>query len=448
MKLILFLAMMASISAHCATGVQAYFNHNQRTQYTEPYRGITRAGDNLEKVLLDQIYLAKKSVYVAVQELRLPLVAKALIDKKNQGVDVRVIIEHDYNFNVTTQRETQTDNEHEASKLTELYAFVDADRNGRITQVELLARDAIFMLQAAQIPMIDDTSDTTRGSGLMHHKFVVIDGKVTVVSSANFTMSCVHGDTLDTKSRGNANSMVVVQSPQMAKVFTEEFAQMWGNGKRGNFGLHKTYRGVQTFTVSGVKLSVQFSPTRRSYTYPETVNGFIASYLNKATSSIEAALFVFADQNLGNAMERRSLTGAKIGVLVEPKFAYREYSEVLDLLGIRMLSPKCTYEADNFPWAKPIMEAGMARLNSGDVLHHKYAVVDKKVVIMGSHNWSDSANYTNDETALIIEDSGISDLYSQEYRRLKTSSLLGIPAALQNEVNRREQVCANQGIHH
>ncbi len=448
MKLILILAILASTSAYSANGVKAYFNHNQKSQYTEPYRGITRQGDNLEAVILAEILAAKKSVYMAVQELRLPLIAQALILKKNMGVDVRVILEHDYNFNVTVQRDTQDTNEHDASKLSELYAFVDADRNNRISQQELLARDAIYMLQTAQIPLIDDTFDASKGSGLMHHKFVIVDGKSTLISSANFTMSCVHGDTLNPRSRGNPNSLVVVQSANVAKLFTEEFAQMWGNGRRGNFGQNKTYRAAQTISVGGVNLSIQFSPTTQRITYEESVNGLIAKNLNKATRSIKAALFVFSDQNLGNVMEARHAAGADVGAVVEPKFAYREYSEVLDMLGIRMLGNTCKFEADNRPWAKPVREAGMGRLASGDVLHHKFAVVDNRITIMGSQNWSAAANYINDETMVVIEDAGISELYGQEYARLKKDAFLGVSGPLMTEVNRREQECANLGFHY
>src|SRR5690606_270859 len=174
--------------------VQSYFNQNQANVYTDPYRHVTRHGDNLEQVILDNIYKAKKSVFVAVQELRLPKIAQALIEKKNQGLDVRVILEHDYNFNVLAQRDAAENSEHDASRLTELRAFIDVNRNGKFEKSELETRDAIYMLQQSNVPVMDDTFDSTRGSGLMHHKFVVIDGKITLISSANFTMSCIHGD--------------------------------------------------------------------------------------------------------------------------------------------------------------------------------------------------------------------------------------------------------------
>lgn len=429
-----------------SASVKAYFNHSEASRYTDPYRNITRSGDNLEAVIIGQILSAKKSIYVAVQELRLPLIAAALIRKKNEGVDVRVVLENDYNFDVTSQRETNENGEHEASRLTELMAFVDANRNRRFEKEELENRDAIYMLKNAKIPLIDDTSDLSRGSGLMHHKFIVVDGRSTVVSSANFTMSCIHGDVLAPESLGNANSMIVVDSVDFARIFTVEFSQLWGDGRRGNFGRNKAYRGPQTVNVRGFQLTVQFSPTSQRLNWQDSVSGLMASHLAKAKRSIKAALFVFSEQNLANVMEQRQKVGVEIGVLIEPKFAYRDYSELLDMMGLEIPSQRCAVEPDNNPWMIPAREVGMARLRRGDVLHHKFAVVDNRAVIMGSQNWSDAANVINDETLVVIEGRGISDLYTQEYDRLKRTALLGPTEALLSHIYQVGRYCAENGF--
>jgi phosphatidylserine/phosphatidylglycerophosphate/cardiolipin synthase-like enzyme len=435
------------ISTTSWANVAAYFNQNKSSNYTDPYRGISRAGDNLEEVLLKEIRSAKKTIYIAVQELRLPLLAQALIQKKKEGIDVRIVLEHDYNFDVLTQRES-SEGEHEASRLSDLRAFVDYNRNGKIEQKELETRDAIYMLHKARVPIIDDTFDGSFGSGLMHHKFMIVDGKSTVVSTANFTMSCIHGDLVSPSSRGNANSLILVNSVNFAKIFTEEFSQLWGNGRRGNFGQGKTYRGSVSTVVRGTKITVQFSPTSRRYHWEESVNGLIASHLSKANHSIKAALFVFSDQKIADVMERRQEKGAEIGVIIEPSFGYRDYSELLDLMGLQMLNGKCGVEAGNNPWKKPIKEAGIARLPIGDKMHHKFAVVDKKTVIVGSQNWSDAANFINDETLIIIEDQRISEQFTREYDRIKSTALLGPSSNLLQQIRKQEQTCKDHGYYY
>jgi phosphatidylserine/phosphatidylglycerophosphate/cardiolipin synthase-like enzyme len=370
----------------------------------------------------------------------LPLVAQALVLKKKEGVDVRVVLEHDYNYTVVTQRDAQED-QYEATKLNELKALVDINKDGKFTKAELEERDAVYILEAAKIPVMDDTFDNSHGSGLMHHKFMIIDSKIVVVSSANFTLSCVHGDLLAPSSRGNANSMMVITSQAVGEVFEEEFSQLWGNGKRGNFGHNKTYRGPQILNDRGTKITIQFSPTSARYNWEESVNGLMAQYISKASKSIKAALFVYSDQKLSNVLEKRFRAGVEMGFLVEPKFAFREYSELLDMAGLQMYSQKCTYEADNRPWQKAAPEFGMPTLDRGDVLHHKFAVIDSKAVVMGSQNWSEAANYVNDETLIIVESPEISDQYTREYDRLRMNSRIGVPSYLKKEIARLESEC-------
>jgi hypothetical protein len=54
-------------------------------------------------------------------------------------------------------------------------------------------------------------------------------------------------------------------------------------------------------------------------------------------------------------------------------------------------------------------------------LHHKYAIVDAEPfgytasVITGSHNWSSSAENSNDENTLIIQNDQVANFYLQEF---------------------------------
>ena len=439
MKYCLFSLYLILISGTSWAQVQAYFNYNQNSAYTDP-RGIYRYGDDLEKVIIQEINSARKSIYIAVQELRLPSIAHALVEKHRAGVDVRIVLENSYNFDALEQRDALE--ETGESSYTSLAEMVDVNRNGLFELSELETRDAIYMVRKARIPLIDDTADNSAGSGLMHHKFMVIDGKKTVVSSANFTMSCIHGDFRDNNTRGNANSLMVIESPGVARVFTQEFDQLWGR----NFGQSKTYRGPQTVTVAGQKIVIQFSPTTRRMHWNYTVNGLAAKYLANAQSQIKAALFVFSDQQLGDVMRRAHDRGVGIGVMIENNFAFRTYSELLDMLGLKMLDPnKCIYEANNNPWTRPIREGGIPRMAQGDMLHHKFAVIDQKTTVFGSQNWSDSANFNNDETLIVVQSPIIAQKYQQEYFRLSQNAWIGPTPYLLQEISRREEYCSGLG---
>ncbi|HLW56536.1 MAG TPA: phosphatidylserine/phosphatidylglycerophosphate/cardiolipin synthase family protein [Bacteriovoracaceae bacterium] len=439
MKFWLFSLYLILFSSTSWAQIRTYFNYNQESAYTDP-RGIYRYGDNLEKVIVDELKSARHSIYVAVQELRLPEIAKTLVEKHRAGVDVRIVIENSYNFDALEQRDALE--ETGESSYTSLAQLVDINGNGKFETFELETRDAIYMLRKARVPFIDDASDGSAGSGLMHHKFVIIDGKKVIVSTANFTMSCIHGDLRDSNTRGNANSLMVIESNSVARVFTQEFDQLWGR----NFGQAKTYRGPQTVSVGGQKITIQFSPTTRRMHWNYTVNGLAAKHLSKAQSQIQAALFVFSDQQLSDVMQRAHGRGVHIGVMIENNFAFRNYSELLDMLGLSLLDPnKCIYEDNNKPWKKPIKEGGIPRLAKGDMLHHKFAVIDQKTTIFGSQNWSDSANYNNDETLIVIQSPEVAVKYSREYQRLRQNAWIGPTPYLLKEISRREAYCAELG---
>lgn len=54
----------------------------------------------------------------------------------------------------------------------------------------------------------------------------------------------------------------------------------------------------------------------------------------------------------------------------------------------------------------------------GGLMHNKFCVIDNQVVITGSYNWSDNAEFKNDENVTVENDPKQATKYSVEYRRL------------------------------
>ena len=222
--------------------IDVVFNHNARSRYRSPLTGEWRNGDDMEAWLIEAIDGATEEVLVAVQELSLPGVAQALIAAKHRGVLVQVILENNYRQAWSEQRPSRL-NQRERQRWHQLNRLADSDRNGTTTADEAFQGDAVALLQAANIPLIDDTEDGSSGSGLMHHKFLVIDQMTVITGSANLTSSGLHGDAGRPSSRGNVNHLLQINSPELALVFRQEFVQMWGDGPGGRrdsrFGLQK-----------------------------------------------------------------------------------------------------------------------------------------------------------------------------------------------------------------
>ena len=168
-------------------------NHRGAAQYRSPISGQWRQGDDLEALILDSINQAEREILVAVQELSLPRVAEALVRRHQQGLRVRVVLENTY-----------------ATPWSEQHASVlNPHQRQRVLQLQRLNQgDAVALLRRGGVPLLDDTADGSAGSGLMHHKFLVVDRRLVVTGSANFSPSCIHGDADDPRTRGNVNHLL------------------------------------------------------------------------------------------------------------------------------------------------------------------------------------------------------------------------------------------------
>jgi len=56
----------------------------------------------------------------------------------------------------------------------------------------------------------------------------------------------------------------------------------------------------------------------------------------------------------------------------------------------------------------------------GGLMHDKFCVIDNQVVITGSYNWTDNAEFRNDENITVEKDPEQATKFSVEYRRLTT----------------------------
>ena len=68
----------------------------------------------------------------------------------------------------------------------------------------------------------------------------------------------------------------------------------------------------------------------------------------------------------------------------------------------------------------PFMQAGLDILRDGNdgQMHHKVVIIDESIVILGSYNFSNSAETRNDENLLVIYNLEIADQFIEEFQRV------------------------------
>jgi phosphatidylserine/phosphatidylglycerophosphate/cardiolipin synthase-like enzyme len=416
--------------------IQVYFNHDRSRNFTELYRQKNRRGTDLGAKLIESIESAQSSIEIAVQEFQLPNIAQALVAKSQAGIKVRVILEHNYSRSLSelTAAEIEALTPRDREHYQEYQQLVDIDNNGTLSQSEINQRDAITILQNARIPILDDTADGSSGSGLMHHKFMVVDGHRVIVTSANWTMSDIYGDFSHPDSEGNQNNLVQMESRELATAFINEFNLMWGDGTTGNqssqFKTRKPPRLPVEVLIGKTRVLVQFSPTSKQQTWEDSSNGSIGRLLKTSQQQVDFALFVFSEPGLSNILQTQSQRGIRVRGIIDRQFAYRDYSSGLALMGVDP-NNLCQSAGTN---SQPLETIGVPTLPPGDLLHHKFAIIDRQTVITGSHNWSNAANYHNDETLLVIQNNPtVAAHFDREFDRLYEHGIMGIPARLKSK---------------
>lgn len=340
-----------------ATGqVNVYFNKSVNTSvaWFQPARG----NENFYTRILPRIDNARRSIDVALYSLSGTIgsnVAVALLSARSRGVKVRVICEYDNRTN-----------------------------------------SGFSQLSASGVPLINDAFDPINaGLGLMHNKFFVIDAR----GGAPDSIWVVAGswNPTDTGTNSDYQDIVEMQDPALANAYTMEFNEMWGsttdvpNAANSRFGARKLDNTPHRFVIGGKSIESYFSPSDR-------VTSKILSAINGAEYSVGFQLLTLTRSDIASALVAKKNAGKRVrGDLDNGTDTGSQYDYlVANSIDVRL------------------------KTGSG-LLHHKYGIIDAEnpfwnpITITGSHNWSSSAENSNNENTLIIRDGDITNQFLQEF---------------------------------
>lgn len=211
----------------------------------------------------------------------------------------------------------------------------------------------------------------------MHHKFLMVDGQRVWTGSANFTPSSLYFD---------ANHALLLESPEVARAFSAEFAELW----RGRFGPRKRDTNEERFVVGDVPLELYMTPSDRP-------RERLLELIEGAEESVRLAMFILTDDPLYEALLRARERGVRV-------------EAVWDFTGL----DGCLYsEVDE------LVRKGVGVLDAlPGLLHNKYAVLDGEIVIAGSANWSKSGLERNDENLVVIHSREVAERFLGDFQRL------------------------------
>jgi phosphatidylserine/phosphatidylglycerophosphate/cardiolipin synthase-like enzyme len=258
-------------------------------------------------------------------------------------------------------------------------ALIAAHRRGVdvrvVTDSDNVDEQEIQELKDAGIEVLGD-----RHESLMHDKFVVIDRLEVWTGSMNFTTGGGYTDN---------NNLIRLRSSKLAEDYTHEFEQMFVDD---HFSTDKTPGTPNpTVTVNGSQIEVYFSPE-------DGVLEHILNAVNAAQESIYFLAYSFTTDELAKAMIER----AKAGVTVQGVFDKDQYHSNAGTEFDTLHNAGIDVWLDNNP----------------RLMHHKVIIIDQQVVITGSYNFSNNAEYDNDENTLIIHNQEIAGQYMIEFQQI------------------------------
>ena len=264
-------------------------------------------------------------------------------------------------------------------------ALIDAVHRGvkvRLVIDEDNARkDVISDLRDGGVSVI-----TAESNGLMHAKYIIIDNAVVISGSANMTLSSFSSDN---------NFMVRMESPEAAKVFTAEFEEMYLDCIFGEESPRS--KGASAIKLEdGTTVYIRFSPD-------DGIDDMIEKLIAAANESVYMLAYSFASRDIAERLQDADKNGLDVIVVCEDSKAY----------------------TDGGGQCGPLSEAGMQVYVDGypdTLMHEKVIILDDKVVIAGSYNFTRSADKRNDEQVLVIQNREIADLFLAEFDKILEES--------------------------
>ena len=203
-------------------------------------------------------------------------------------------------------------------------------------------------------------------SAIMHNKFYIFDNKIVITGSANLSHTDMSGY--------NSNAIIVINSPAVAKIYTEEFNQMY----EGKFHSNK----ILTENTSGI----YFSPQNK------TIQNTILPLIRNSKNYIYIPAFLISHKEMVSELIQAKNRGVDVRIITDALNASAKYSKVRELRAAGM-----PVKIENY--------AGK--------MHSKTMIIDDKYLILGSMNFSKSGESKNDENLIVLENKEAAIFYKK-----------------------------------
>jgi len=164
-----------------------------------------------------------------------------------------------------------------------------------------------------------------------------------------------------------------------------------------------TKYSILVFLVIVLSITISISTLAKTEVYfslSDNPQKEIIKNINQAEAFINIAMYIFTDREIALPLVKARERGVKVRLYLDQDQVDYQYSQSRFLVqkGI-----KVRISTNNY------------------IMHNKFAIIDNRILLTGSYNWTFSANNRNDENLMIIDDPEIIEIFQNQFVNLWTN---------------------------
>ena len=132
-----------------------------------------------------------------------------------------------------------------------------------------------------------------------------------------------------------------------------------------------------------------------------SIAGLIERLIEECKTSLDAALYRLNHPRLGKALEDAVGRGVRVRLVLD-RNKYEESFATRELLSDRRIPFRLLY----------------GRQGPGSKMHHKFAILDGRMALTGSYNWTLESEEQNYENLLILSEPENLEIFRREFEAL------------------------------
>jgi|SRR5665648_1021048 len=164
-----------------------------------------------------------------------------------------------------------------------------------------------------------------------------------------------------------------------------------------------TKYSILAFLILLLSMTISISTLAKTEVYfslSDNPQKVIIKNINQAQASINIAMYIFTDREIALPLVKAHERGVKVRLYLDQDQVDYQYSQSRFLVQ-RGIKTRISY--NNY------------------IMHNKFAVIDNRILLSGSYNWTFSANNRNDENLMVIDDPEIIEIFQNQFVNLWTN---------------------------